>query len=218
MTVQPNLFAGSHISAPPDMPAGFRYRPELINPDEEAALATEIASLPLQPFAFQKYLANRRVTAFGFHYDYSRREVVAAAALPPFLLDLRDKVAGFAGHAPEDFRQVLVTEYAPGAGIGWHRDRPQYGEIVGVSLLSPANFRLRRREGDRWVRAARVIERRSAYMMAGEVRQSWEHSIPEADALRYSLTFRTLASDLTSPGSGSTPSLRTPVRRPPGGG
>jgi alkylated DNA repair dioxygenase AlkB len=91
--------------------------------------------------------------------------------MPPFLADIRAKVALFAGRPPEDFRQVLVTEYVPGTAINWHRDRPQYGEIVGVSLLSPATFRVRRRDGDRWLRASQTIEARSVYLMSGEVRR-----------------------------------------------
>jgi alkylated DNA repair dioxygenase AlkB len=118
--------------------------------------------------------------------------------LPPLIVDLRAKAASVAGKPAETFEQVLVTEYAPGTALGWHRDRLQYGEIVGVSLLSPATFRLRRRNGDRWMRASRIIESRSVYIMADEVRFAWEHSIPAVAALRYSLTFRTLADNVSA--------------------
>lgn len=196
MTLQASLFPDSEAPAATPLPQGFRYQPDLIDAAEEAALAAEVARLPFKPFEFQGYLANRRVASFGFSYDYGRRRLEPASDLPDFLAALRLKVAAFAGKAPEDFRQVLVTEYTPGAGIGWHRDKKHYGEVVGVSLLSPATFRLRRREGEGWCRVTRTVAPRSAYHLAGEARQIWEHSIPEHRALRYALTFRTLAPTL----------------------
>src|SRR5471032_2689141 len=141
MTAQLNLFG----DAAPPQPPGFRYQPDLIGADEEAALLDWIASLHLAPYEFQGYLANRNVTAFGYRYSYQSRRMERAPPLPPMLLALREKVAAFAGRAPGDFKQVLVTQYAPGVALGWHRDRPQYGEIVGVSLLSDCHFKLRRR-------------------------------------------------------------------------
>jgi len=175
------------------LPPGFRYRPDLITADEEAALVTEIAGLDLKPFEFRGYLGLRRTHSFGSRYDYVSRRLDAAEAIPPFLLGLRDKAAAFAGRPAEAFVQALVTEYAPGAPIGWHRDKPQFGEIVGVSLLSPCVFRLRRRNGAGWDRAACALAPRSVYEMSGETRSQWEHSIPPVEALRYSVTFRTMA-------------------------
>ena len=93
---------------------------------------------------------------------------------------------------PERLQQALVTEYEPGAAIGWHRDKPVYGQIIGVSLLSPANFRLRRKVGSHWERASLIVEPRSIYVLDGAARSEWEHSIPGVDALRYSITFRNL--------------------------
>jgi alkylated DNA repair dioxygenase AlkB len=95
--------------------------------------------------------------------------------------------------APSDvLEQVLLTEYAPGAGIGWHRDRPEFGEVAGVSLVAPCVFRLRRKQGARWERVSFKVEPRSGYVLKGDVRTAWEHSIPAVDSLRYSVTFRTL--------------------------
>jgi alkylated DNA repair dioxygenase AlkB len=195
MTVQTSLFPDSVTAVRTLLPDGFRYRPDLIDAEEERALVAGVATLPFKPFEFQGYLAHRRVASFGFSYDYGRRTLAAAPELPPFLLGLRRKVAAFAGRAPESFCQVLVTEYGPGVGIGWHRDRKHYGEVVGVSLLSPAVLRFRRRAGDRWRRLAHVVQPRSAYHLAGEARHAWEHGIREHESLRYALTFRTLAED-----------------------
>jgi alkylated DNA repair dioxygenase AlkB len=110
--------------------------------------------------------------------------------IPPFLLTLRERAATFAGLAPPDLQQVLLTEYAPGAGIGWHRDRPVFAEVVGLSLLSRCVFRLRRKTGATWERTSLTLEPRSAYLLQGPSRTEWEHSIPAVEALRYSITFR----------------------------
>jgi alkylated DNA repair dioxygenase AlkB len=91
---------------------------------------------------------------------------------------------------PDDLQQALVTEYDVGAAIGWHRDKPMFGQVIGVSLLSSCRFRLRRKVGSGWERAALIAEPRSAYLLSGPSRTEWEHSIPAVDALRYSITFR----------------------------
>lgn len=180
------------FGAPDSLPEGFRYRPELITPAQEAELVRELESLPFQPFDFHGYLANRRVAGFGLRYDYERRQVMEAPPIPGFLLPLRDKVAGFAGLPATDFVQVLINEYRPGAGIGWHRDKPHFGIVAGVSLLAACSFRLRRRNGAKWDRETVTVEPRSAYLMAGASRTEWEHSIPPVKEHRYSITLRTL--------------------------
>jgi alkylated DNA repair dioxygenase AlkB len=174
------------------MPAGFRYQPDLIDAGEEAALAAWIGTLDVAPYEFQGYLAHRRVISFGLRYDDRTRQVGAADPIPEELLPLRAKVADFAGVAPSDLQHVLINEYREGVQIGWHRDRPQFRDVAGVSLLSPCLFRLRRRTGTGFERASMRLEPRSAYLMQGPARDEWEHSIPPAERLRYSVTFRTL--------------------------
>jgi alkylated DNA repair dioxygenase AlkB len=112
--------------------------------------------------------------------------------MPAFLLPVRDAAARYAGLDPAMLEQVLLTEYAPGAAIGWHRDRPVFGEVVGLSLLSPARMRFRRKQGAKWERRELLVQPRSAYHLAGEARSEWEHSIPPVETKRYSITFRTL--------------------------
>lgn len=190
---QPTLFTDLAPAPEPAAPPGFHFQADMVGLDEEASLVAEIARLELKPFEFRGYLGLRRVKSFGFRYDYVRHRVDAAEPLPPWLQALREKAAAFSSHRPEDFVQALVTEYAPGAPIGWHRDKPEFGQIVGVSLLSSCLFRLRRREGARWLRTSLVLPPRSAYRLTGQARHDWEHSIPPVDALRYSVTFRTRA-------------------------
>jgi len=184
--------------APTGMPEGFRYHPDLLSIEEEEALAHELERLPFKPFDFQGFLANRRVVSFGYRYDYGSRSVVEAAPFPAFLVSLRGKVAAIFGRPEEAFRQVLVNEYRPGAGIGWHRDKAQFDEVVGVSLLHACNLRFRRKSGagsgrQTWERASLTVEPRAAYLLSGPARTVWEHSIPVLDRLRYSITLRTLA-------------------------
>ena len=190
---QADLFA-----APALLPEGFTYRPDVVSPDEEEALARELGALPFKPFDFHGYLANRQVVSFGYRYDYGSRAVVEAAPFPPFLDPLRRKVAAIFGRPAEAFRQVLINEYRPGAGIGWHRDKAQFDEVVGVSLLAPCVLRFRRKRGETWDRASLTAEPRSAYLLAGPARREWEHSIPVLDHLRYSITLRTLVANATA--------------------
>lgn len=185
--IQGDLFA-----AVDDLPDGFRYQPELISPREEDDLLRQLESLPFQPFDFHGHLANRRVIGFGLRYDYDRREVVEAPPIPGFLMSLREKAGAFAGLPADTFVQVLINEYRPGAGIGWHRDKPHFEAIAGVSLLAPCSFRLRRMRGTKWDRKTIIVEPRSAYVMTGPARAEWEHSIPPLAGQRYSITLRTL--------------------------
>ena len=183
---QADLFA----PPPPALPEGLVYRPELLAQAEEAEIARAIEALELRPFEFRGYLGLRRVKAFGWRYDYGTRTMARAQDIPAFLLPLRERAAALADLAPAALEQALVTEYQASAGIGWHRDRPQFAEVVGVSLLSRCVLRLRRRRGDGWERANLAVEPGSAYLLRGPIRTEWEHSIAPMTALRYSVTFR----------------------------
>jgi alkylated DNA repair dioxygenase AlkB len=182
---QPALFDSG-----PALPEGFKYQAEVISADQERQLVQQIQPLPFQEFEFHGHVGNRRVVSFGWRYDFNHRELQKADDIPPFLLPLRERAAQFAQLPPADFQHVLVTEYRPGAAIGWHRDKAVFGQIVGISLLSPCRFRLRRQHGGKWQRAAILAQPRSAYLLAGPSRTEWEHSIPPMDQLRYSITFR----------------------------
>jgi alkylated DNA repair dioxygenase AlkB len=181
----------------PAGPEGFAYRPELITPEEEQALAARFATLPFRPYEFRGYLGARRTVAYGWRYAAHGKAVEPVQAIPDFLQDVRAKAAAFAGLNPDDLAQAMVIDYPPGAPIGWHRDRPAFGEVVGVSLLTPAPLRLRlERPGGGWDRVTQVLAPRSAYRLSGPARHRWQHSIPPLEAQRYSITFRTLAGAL----------------------
>jgi alkylated DNA repair dioxygenase AlkB len=190
LSEQSDLFADE--SAPLRLPDGVTYRPALISAQEETTIAAAIAALELKPFAFHGFFGNRRTASFGWRYDFNGGGLQQAGEMPAFLEPLRAKAAAFANVAPDAFQHVLVTEYAAGAGIGWHKDRPQFGKVVGVSLRNACRFRFRRRQRESWERLTLNAAPRSAYLLDGEGRWEWEHSIPSVDALRYSVTFRTM--------------------------
>lgn len=179
-------------------PEGFRYRADLLTIDEERDLVERLAALPLKEFEFRGYVGKRRVMSFGWHYDFGDATLQRTGDIPSFLRPLRDRAAAFADLAPDDLPHALITEYRPGAPIGWHRDRPAFGDVIGISLLSSCVFRFRRKSGAKWERYSIIAEPRSAYLLRGASRTAWEHSIPAVEALRYSVTFRSLASKSTS--------------------
>lgn len=191
MNSTPDLFDDLPPS-PTAGPAGFRYAPAIISGRQQDEAIRHFSALPFQPFDFHGFKGNRETVSFGSRYDFSRGGLAAADPMPDWLSPLRRHAALFADIGEDELSQVLVTRYAPGAGIGWHRDRPEYGRVVGLSFATPCAMRFRRREDDRWIRLAAPLEPGSAYLLDGPARTDWQHSIlPQAD-LRYSVTFRTL--------------------------
>ena len=174
------------------LPDGFEYQPDLITPDEERELLRHMTQLPFRNFEFHGYVGKRRVVFYGWRYDFNDRALSEAEPIPPFLHPLRDRAARFAGLAPGELQHALVTEYEADAAIGWHKDKGIFGDVIGVSLLSPCVFRLRRKVGSKWERPSITAEPRSVYLLRGPSRTEWEHSIPPVDALRYSITFRSM--------------------------
>ena len=175
-----------------DLPEGFRYQPNLIDADTELGLIRELQKLDFSPFQFHGFLGKRRVVSFGWRYDFNGRGLQRTDPLPPFLLPIRDAAAASFGLEGRTLEQALIIEYGPGASIGWHKDRPGFGDVIGISLLSPCTFRFRRKTGTKWERKAITAEPRSAYLLQGPSRHDWQHSIPAVSEKRYSITFRSL--------------------------
>jgi alkylated DNA repair dioxygenase AlkB len=173
--------------------AGLDLREDFITGDEELDLIGHIEALGLSPFRFQGWTGKRLTKTFGWRYDFDDSSFTQAEPIPDWLLPLRARAAKFAGLAPEDFAHVLVVRYDPGAPIGWHRDRPQFDKVVGVSLGAPTVMRFRQRAPTGFRRANVQLQPRSAYLLSGEVRSDWEHSIAPHEQLRFSITFRSLS-------------------------
>ena len=159
---------------------GLRFREELITRGEEAALMANIGQLDLSPFRFQGWTGKRMTRTFGWRYDFDDRSFQPVDPMPVWLDDLRQKAAAFAEVEAGRFVHALVTRYDPGAPIGWHRDRPHFETVVGVSLGSEAVLRFRQREETGFRRFSLTLPPRSAYVLSGEVRHQWEHSIAPA--------------------------------------
>jgi alkylated DNA repair dioxygenase AlkB len=179
------------------LPEGFRYQPGFLSSGQEHSLLRQIEPLPFREFEFQGFTGKRRIVSYGWGYDFNGGGLTKAEDMPAFLAEVRAKAESFAGIASGSFQQVLITEYRPGAAIGWHRDRSVFGDVVGISLLSPCTFRLRRKAGGRWERRNLTAEPRSVYLLRGPSRTEWEHSIPGVDTLRYSITFRNFLEELS---------------------
>jgi alkylated DNA repair dioxygenase AlkB len=185
-TFMPRLFPSVGL------PEGFRYQDDVLSPEQERTLIEAFAPLPFREFEFRGFLGKRRTVSYGWLYDFNVRELREAEAIPAFLLDLRQKAANFAGLPEGRLQHALVTEYSPGAAIGWHRDRDEFDDVIGISLLAPCMFRFRRKAERGWQRASKELLPRSAYLLRGGARADWQHSIPPVPTLRYSVTFRSL--------------------------
>jgi len=186
----------------PDLPEGFLYQPDFLTSDEERLLLAKISPLPFAAFDFHGYTAKRRVVEYGLEYDFSTRRATPTASFPDFLIAVRQRAAALANVPTERLVEGIVTEYSPGTPIGWHRDAPQFGTIIGISLASSCRMRLKpyqppskkseMTEPTRVRPLSIILEPRSAYVIQGVARWRFQHSIPAVEQLRYSITFRTL--------------------------
>jgi alkylated DNA repair dioxygenase AlkB len=179
------------VSESTELPSGFRYEQDFLDLKEEANLLERFRNLEFRPFNFQGYVAKRRIVEYGFQYDFTSRHTTATEAIPDFLQGLREKAATWAEVATAEIVEAVVTEYPPGAPIGWHRDVPQFDVIIGISLAGSCRMRLKPYK-DKGRITSVTLEPRSVYAMRGIARWHYQHSIPPVKELRYSVTFRTL--------------------------
>ena len=182
------------------LPHGLLYRAEFLSRKEESALLAAIATLPFREARFQQYFARRRVVHYHAagdttSYDGNDGETFSSGPLPPFLTGLLQRISSWIDIPTSAFVHALVSEYRPGTPIGWHRDKPVYGTVVGISMHGWGRMRFRPFAQDPDPRdvVALDLEPRSAYVMRGAIRWDWQHSMLPTKELRYSITFRTLA-------------------------
>jgi DNA oxidative demethylase len=178
--------------APTEEPQGLVYRPDLISAEEEAELVERLEELRFDPIVMHGQAARRTARHYGVGYDYESRTPEPGEPVPEWLLPVRERAAELAGEAPDALVEVLVQRYPPGATIGWHRDAPAFGTVVGVSLGGSSRLRFQRGKGELRRVWEVALEPRSGYVLAGAARWSWQHSIPPTKELRHSITFRTL--------------------------
>ena len=185
-TAQPDLFGGAGLP-------GLSQADAFVTPNEEQVLIASIDVVELSPFRFHGWLGRRLTASYGWQYDFDNASFAPAEAIPDWLLPVRAKAARFAGLEPDELVQALLIRYDPGAGIGWHRDRPVFEHVLGISLGAPATMRFRRRKPGGFERASARLAPRSIYHLTGEVRHQWEHSIAPMEVKRWSVTFRSLS-------------------------
>ena len=176
----------------PGLP-GLSQAGAIVAPDEEQVLIASIDASPLSPFRFHQWFGKRLTITYGWSYDFDDGSFTQAEAIPDWLLPVRAKAARFAGLPPDELAQALLIRYDPSAGIGWHRDRPVFEHVLGISLGAPATMRFRQRRRGGFDRASILLTPRSIYHLTGEARHQWEHSIAPMDETRWSITFRSLS-------------------------
>jgi alkylated DNA repair dioxygenase AlkB len=186
------LAAQCDLFARPFLP-GLSQAADIVTPAEETALITAIDRMALSPFRFHGWEGKRLTVSFGWRYDFEDASFAPAEPIPDWLLPLRERAAQFAGSRADALVQAMLIRYDPGAGIGWHHDRPVFEHVLGISLGQPAKMRFRRRRPGGFDRASACLEPRSLYHLTGEARHQWEHSIATTEATRWSITFRSLS-------------------------
>lgn len=171
---------------------GLAQENDFITPQEERTLIERIDEAGLNPFRYQQWTGKRLTCSFGWSYDFQTGKFAPTDPIPAWLLPIKGRAAHFAGLGPDDLVQALLIRYDPGAGIGWHRDRPVFEHVIGISLGQTATMRFRRRNGGQFERIAAELAPRSIYLLQGEARHEWEHSIAEIEETRWLITFRSL--------------------------
>jgi alkylated DNA repair dioxygenase AlkB len=186
VATQPDLFGETGLP-------GLSQASEFVTPGEEQRLIVSIDAVDLTPFKFHRWFGKRLTASYGWSYDFDDASLSPAEPIPDWLLPLRAKAVRFAGLPPGELVQALLIRYDPGAGIGWHRDRPVYEHVLGISLGAPATMRFRKRKPGAFERASALLAPRSIYHLTGEARHQWEHSIAAMEVTRWSITFRSLS-------------------------
>jgi DNA oxidative demethylase len=178
--------------SPSEEPEGLVLRPELLTAEEERELLERLSELRFDPIVMHGQAARRTARHYGLGYDYESRTPQPGEPIPDWLLPVRRHAADLASEDPEHLVEALVQHYPAGATIGWHRDAPAFGTVIGVSLAGTSRLRFQRGTGERRRVWEVTLEPRSGYVLAGDARRSWQHSIPPTKEPRYSITFRTL--------------------------
>jgi alkylated DNA repair dioxygenase AlkB len=184
----------------PKVPDGFIYRPNFLSEAEEQELIREIQQIHLAPFKYYQFTGKRRTASFGWQYEFGASEITRAPEIPPYLLPVRTRAGSLFNIDPRSLVQISIIEYSVGSPIGWHRDIPHFGVVVGISLGAACRIRLRKYSRPRSKNLKRdeilsmELQPRSIYLMSGASRETWQHSIPRVKQLRYAIMMRTLRS------------------------
>ena len=182
----------------PKVPDGFIYYPNFLSEAEEQELIREIQQTHLAPFKYYQFTGKRRTASFGWQYEFGQSEITIAPDIPGFLLPIRTRAGNLFDIDPDSLVQTTMIEYSTGSPIGWHRDIPHFGVVIGISLNAACRMRFRKHSRVRSQRLKRDetlsidLHPRSIYLMSGASRETWQHSIPPVKELRYAVMMRTL--------------------------
>jgi alkylated DNA repair protein (DNA oxidative demethylase) len=168
------------------------FRPDFLTQTEEADLLSFIRTIEFRTLQMHGVVAKRRIKQHGLHYAFESYQLTAADPIPSAFAGIQARSAALARIEPSEWAEALITEYSAGAGIGWHRDARAFGIVAGISLNSACRMRFQKGTGAERVTAALELPPRSIYLPTGDARTKWQHMIPPAKELRYSITFRTL--------------------------
>ena len=185
----------------PGYPDGFEYFSQFLTERGEKNLVDEAVKINLANFMFQEFETKRRVASFGYDYSFDRRSLSKGKDIPRVFSPLIEMVASHLSVSSDIFAELLVTEYPVGSVINWHRDAPPFDIIAGISLNGDCVFRLRPHEKTKQGRGSIIsipVKRRSLYIIRGSARSDWQHSISPVKDIRYSITLRTLRSEIRS--------------------
>jgi len=180
------------------VPDGFIYHPDFLSAAEEQELIGEIQKLHLAPFKYYQFTGKRRTASFGWQYEFGASEITTAPDIPAFLSGVRTRAATLFNMDPNSLVQASIIEYSTGSPIGWHRDIPYFGVVVGISLGAVCRMRFRQYGRSRSKKLKRdeilsiELQPRSSYLMSGASRELWQHAIPPVKELRYAIIMRTL--------------------------
>lgn len=205
----------AELFSSPTLPDGLQHRSDFLSQPEESELLDRVRAIPLRAHQYQQWQAKRRIVSYGGSYDFTHQELHAAPPIPEFLYPLRERMARWAGLESADLQHAMIAEYSPNTQLGWHRDVPNFEQILGLSLLGSARMRLRPYPPKKGERSALILELapRSAYILRGPARWAWQHAISPTKALRYSITFRTLRTQPERSVDRDTDSSRSPPRQ-----
>lgn len=173
----------------PQYPSGFSYHPDFLSTEEEKDFLRIFKTLEFQTFEMRGVAARRKIIHYGMKYDFLTRSADAIEPFPEWLIDIKERSELFLEKAVS---QILITYYPPEAPIGWHFDAPPFESLLGISLLNPCRFLLRKGDSGQAPKVEINLEPRSAYIVRGEARYQWQHHIPPVKQERYSITLRTL--------------------------
>ena len=126
------------------LPEGLTYVPGFLTETGERDVLAVLATFELHPYVLHDTPSRRLVRSFGLAQVTGGYDAGPAAPIPAELEWLRERCAALMGREPEELVDLLVTRYPPGAGIGWHRDAPVFGDVSGISLLTACRMRFRR--------------------------------------------------------------------------